>query len=136
MIALDINQTQLFRLLQDIFGASRVIPLIRLKALCGGGLPEVSDCRLDKEDEHENIKCLFTVVDKDDEPKMVVDFDAKDLVEIDVYEFNKQEVVKKYLREVGIKYLLIENSEFEDILDATKDITLAACLNSKIGINV
>lgn len=138
MIALDINQTKLFRLLQDIFGESRVIPQIRLKALCGGVLPLVSEFRLDKVDsnQHENLKCLFTVVDKDDEPRMVIDFDAKDSVEIDVYEFNKQEIVKKYLSEVGVQYLLIGFREFEDILDNSKDDTLATCLNSKIGVKV
>lgn len=131
MQAMDVFEAQLFRLLQGIFGEDNVLPYMRLKAITGGKLPDLSLDKF-KEGSHDNLKCLFTVVDYNDEPKMVIDIDADEIDSIDILKFEKQEIVSAYLKELKIKYLLISLIELEQILDVTSELTLANCLHSKI----
>lgn len=123
---------QLLRLLEMIFGEERVI--YNMSAfLISGNSPTSLDVAWAKD-----TKCLFTVVDYDDTPKLVIDFAASDsaLEVIDTTLLAIQEQLSSYLFKAGIRYIKIKMSDFNDVLDPENELTLTevitrSCLNNE-----
>ncbi len=103
---MTLDEAILFRILSSVFGQERVIPGMSLKAL----VPT----------EH-NFVCLFTVVDDDDQPKLVVEFFLTNSVTIDVNEMERRVLVEKVLVQNGIRYITISEDDFFDIRGADSE---------------
>ncbi len=147
MIALALQEAQLMRLLQDIFGFDRVMPFISLVTVCGGVLPRVNESKpvgekgydagakiapKNRSSSPENQQCLFTIVDHDHEPKLVVEFAAQNGQTIDALKLTQQQFARDQLEAKGIHYVLINELEFENILDPAIELSLANFIHSKI----
>jgi len=133
MIALNLQEAQLFRLLADFFGRDQVIPHMSVMAVCGGALPE----RIIAVDAQisgwaRRSKCLFTIVDPQDIPKMVVEFFSGFECAIDVHEEEHQRLLAPILKAVGLRYVTISPSEFSELLDPHSALDLFTLLKAKV----
>lgn len=100
---MTIDEAILFRILVSVFGKDRVIPGMSLKALVGVEY---------------NFSCLFTVVNDNDLPRMVVEFYFSDSDTIDLKEMERKKIVEKILIEHDIRYITISEADFLDIRGA------------------
>lgn len=116
MIDLDNNEAILFRLLASFFGKERVIPQMSVLAACGGDLPqgkfEDRDLSFAKKK-----KCLFTVVNELDTPKLVVELGVDAKSSIDLSELDKQEQARPILTAAGVPYIILSKSELLFVTD-------------------
>lgn len=102
----DNNEAILFRLLCSFFGKDKVIPQMSIQCVCGEKLSrQLAFCP-------KTTKCLFTVVNEDDTPCLIVELgiDLKD--SLDIKELDKQQALSKLLPEAGIQYLVLSKSDF------------------------
>lgn len=118
MIALDTNEAILFRLLTSFFGQDRVIPQMSILAACGGEVPEHKY----KEQPAVAIwarqkKCLFTVVNEEDAPKLVVELGVDAKSSIDLAELEKQAQARPLLSAAGVPYIVLSRSDLTFITD-------------------
>ena len=137
MTMLSMPEAQLFRLLASFFGEERVIPKMSVMAVCGGSLPEIGSADTVEQSPSLNRwarenKCLFTVVDHEDEPRLVVEFFAGFQSSVDVVEEAHQRVLPELLKTVGIHYVTISPEEFRDVLDPDSELDICALLNGKM----
>lgn len=141
MIDLSPEEAILMRLLAGFFGQDRVILRMSVLAVCGGELPANIVAILDgrgagglKVDQWaaEN-KCLFTIVDDDDNPRMVVEFFSGYQQAIDVVEFEHQTYLAPILEAAGIKYVTMTNHEFSEIVDPQASLDFFSFLNAKVN---
>jgi len=120
MIGLDSNEAILFRLLTSFFGRDRVIPQMSVLAACGGELPEE---KFKKEEQQavalwaKQKKCLFTVVNQEDAPKLVVELGVDAKTSIDVAELDKQQQARPILSAAGVPYIILSKSDLSFITD-------------------
>ena len=78
----DLSEAQFFRLLCRLFGAEQVIPKMSVYTVCGGKLPRTVD-GLEGSDIQGWAKanqCLFTILDQDDNPRVVIELSDYDLM--------------------------------------------------------
>lgn len=82
----------------------------------------------------ERSRCLFTIVDGEDEPKMVVEFapDFSSYIEVDQLE--RQSRLPLLLKSRGVQYLTISGDELNEILDPRSSLDLVALLKDRFGI--
>ena len=111
----DNNEAILFRLLTSFFGHDQVIPQMSVHAACGGQLPK--SISKDILQWSKKAKCLFTVVNEDDIPKLVVELAVDNKDSIDIHEMDKQMQAKALLDRVGVPYIAISKNEFSFITD-------------------
>lgn len=136
MIEMSLQEAQLFRMLEAFFGRDRVVWNMSVRSVCGGeypvvqGQPEESVARW-----AEICGCLFTVVDGDDNPKMVVEIGADPSHAIDVAELDRQQRLPELLRMRGVQYVLVSNDEFEEMLDPNSSLDLVSVLKDRFGID-
>jgi hypothetical protein len=107
-----------------------------VRAVCGGELPANGEaCDADTRAWAERNKCLFTVVDGEDEPKMVVEFapDFSSYIEVDQLE--RQSRLPPLLKFCGVQYLTISGNELHEILDPRSSLDLIAWLKDRFGID-
>lgn len=120
MIALDTNEAILFRLLTSFFGQDKVIPQMSVLAACGGELPED---KFGAEDAQtltlwaKKQKCLFTVVNELDNPRLVVELSVDAKSSIDVGELDKQQRARPLLGALGIPYIVLTKKELTFVCD-------------------
>ena len=140
MIHLEQEHAVFFRMLSGFFGEERVIPSMSLLAACGGTLPcdiatvNPSIKEAQAESWARSQKCLFTVVDHDDQPKLVFDFFSgfdKPFEEKDVV---GQRYLKPILMAAGVNYITISMEEFAEIIDPRSDIEFFHWLKEKLEI--
>jgi hypothetical protein len=135
MIEMSLHEAQLFRMLESFFGRDRVVWNMSVKSVCGGEYPgraEESEAAIARWAEVSG--CLFTVVDNNDNPKMVVEF-ASDLTHvIDVAQLDRQQKLPKLLEQQGIQYVLVTLEEFAEILDPNGSLDLLSVLQDRLGI--
>lgn len=77
----DLSEAQFFRLLCRLFGAEQVIPKMSVYTVCGGKLPRMVD-GLEGGDIQGWAKanqCLFTILDQDDNPRVVIELSDVEL---------------------------------------------------------
>lgn len=124
MVHLDIHEAVLFRLLTSFFGEDRVIPHMSVLAVCGGQLPfpvaelnGSSPTLLELSLWAKKNRCLFTVVDTDDSPKVVFEiFDGVDTFVV-ASQVEHQRYARPLLTGAGVKYLTISHEEIDEITD-------------------
>jgi hypothetical protein len=131
MISLSLTEAQLFRQLVTVFGDERVIPHMSVLAVCGGALPEGIPEEITTW--AKTSKCLFTVVDAEDEPKLVVEFFSGFEQGIDVTEEAHQRVLPHLLPRCGIRYVTVSIEEFVDALDPETESTVADLITGKLS---
>src|SRR5574344_1845551 len=98
-VKLEHKQAILLRLLTNIFGKDNIIFDISLWLL----LEDFVSLDLKNNIEYKKYKCLFTIIGKDDMPKMVVDFDPLFEEEsfIDIKNIEKNKILEKALKDFG-----------------------------------
>jgi hypothetical protein len=133
MVNLSLQEAQLFRLLSGLFGGERVVPQMRVISVCGGELPvpasvDAAALRLWAE----SNRCLFTVVDADDNPRLVIEFFSGFERFIDPTEAEHQRYLPPPLEAAGIRYVTISPEEFSEILDPQSSLDLVAFLRDKV----
>ena len=114
---LTLQEAQLFRILCGLFGSERVIPQMSVVAACGGELP--AQALLDEpalKPWARRTKCLFTVVDHEDNPRVVVEFFSGYANGIVAEEVDRQRYLPNLFRFVGVDYVTFSQEEFEDVL--------------------
>ncbi len=132
---MSLNEAQLFRLLVGFFGKDRVLFSMSVRAVCGGDLSSLSHM-LDEETRAwaERNRCLFTVVDAEDDPRMVVEFepDFSNFIEVDQLE--RKSRLPGLLKASGVQYLTITGEEMGEILDPNGTLDLVDVLKDRFGI--
>jgi hypothetical protein len=135
MAEMYLNEAQLFRLLVGFFGQDRVLFSMSVRAVCGGDLATLSHL-LDDETKAwaERNRCLFTVVDAEDDPKIVVEFepDFSNFIEVDQLE--RKSRLPALLKASGVQYLTITGEEMGEILNPNGTIDLVDVLKDRFGI--
>jgi hypothetical protein len=136
MAEMSLNEAQLFRLLVGFFGKDRVLFSMSVRAVCGGDLASLSH-PLDEETRAwaERSRCLFTVVDEEDDPKMVVEFEPDFSKFIEVEQLERKSRLPSLLKASGVQYLTITGEEMGEILDPNGTIDLVDVLKDRFGID-
>lgn len=134
MIELTTSEAQLMRMLAAFFGKDQVIPRMSVLAVCGGELPAGS--RKELVAWAKSSRCLFTVVDREDRPKLVVEFFAGFQDSIDLQEEEHQRLLAPMLRELGIRYITISPEQFEELLDPDGDLDLFSLLAEHVDPSI
>lgn len=112
MISLDHSEAILFRMLSSFFGEDNVIPNMSVLSVCHGHEFNSSAAEWAR-----RTKCLFTVVDRHDEPKLVVEFFSGFDQPFRPEDEEHQRILKPLLQKAGIAYITISNKEFKEISD-------------------
>ncbi|MCB0309703.1 MAG: hypothetical protein KDD42_00630, partial [Bdellovibrionales bacterium] len=76
--------------------------------------------------------CLFTVLDYQDNPKMVVEFFSGFESAIEVRDVDSQRYTKPMLAASGISYVTFSLEEFSDLLDPQSGLDFCTYLNAKL----
>ena len=135
MAEMSLDQAQLFRLLVGFFGKDRVLFSMSVRAVCGGDLSVLPQA-LGEETLRwaEQNRCLFTVVDSYDDPKMVVEFEPDFSLYIEVDQLERQSMLPAILKANGVQYLTISGKEMGEILDPNSSLELVDVLKDRFGI--
>lgn len=135
MINLSNQEAILFRILSDFFGKDQVIPNMSVSAVCGDKLP--ADYRpkasFDIKVWSKKNKCLFTILDKLDNPCLVIEFFSGYSKSVDLTEVEHQTYMPDILQSAGILYITMTDSEFSEIIDPAAHLDFVAFLKSKVG---
>ena len=147
MINFDHRQAILFRILSSFFGRDQVIPFMSVISVCGGALPAEFPTSQQNGNGHEidmlswarRNRCLFTIIDAQSNPRMVVEFFSGFKQVVDVEEAEHQKFLKPILSASGVNYVTFSRDELEEILDPEGTLDFYTLLKSKveeIGITV
>ena len=134
MPTMSLAEAQLFRLLGNLFGGDRVVPNMTVRAVCGGELPTDLGFDIDLTVWAKKNTCLFTVVDHEDSPKMVVEFFSGVGPVVDPVDLEHQRFLKPLLGRLGILYITISPGEFDEVLDPSSDFDIVSLFRDKCGI--
>ena len=110
MITLDHSEAILFRMLASFFGDENVIPNMSVLSVCHG-----QKLNSQTEEWARRTKCLFTVVDRKDEPRLVVEFFSGFDQPFRPEDEEHQRLLRPMLHQAGIAYITISNQEFTEI---------------------
>jgi hypothetical protein len=135
MIEMSLQEAQLFRMLESFFGRDRVIWNMSVRTVCGGSYPSMANESEEVVARWAEVSgCLFTVVDNDDTPKMVIEFAADLTSTIDVEQLNRQQRLPDLLQACGVQYVLMTQDEFDEILDPDGSLDFVSVLKDRFGI--
>jgi hypothetical protein len=137
MSEMSLEEAQLFRILGSFFGRDRVVWNMSVRAVCGGGLSEGAGYSSEDLSKWSDVAgCLFTIVDGEDNPKMVVEFavDLRGVIDLKLLE--RQTQLPSVLHALGIKYIAVTPSEFEDLLKPDSSINLMSLLEERLGLSI
>jgi hypothetical protein len=135
MSEMSLEEAQLFRVLGSFFGRDRVVWNMSVRTVCGGVLPPQAGEGPDSCAPWVNAAgCLFTIVDEDDAPKMVVEFAIDHSQCIDLELLERQNQLPKLLESYGIRYVVVTDSEFQEILDPRSSLDLVSLLKDRLGL--
>lgn len=138
MIALSHSEAILFRMLAGFFGKDRIAYGLSLMAVCGGELPTNEEAfggakiSADMREWAKRNKCLFTVTDHDDNPKLVVEFFSDRTDAIDAEALEHQQFMKPLLQAKGVRYITISDDEFAEITDPRGHMGFFDLLRAKV----
>lgn len=134
MVFLELREAQLFNMLSSFFGRDRVVPHMSVLSICGGEIPAHNlPLNGDVRSWAKSNKCLFTIVDAEDTPKMVVEFFSGFENSIDPTEEAHQRYLPVLLHAAGVRYVTISSHEFSEVLDSRGNMDFFALLESKVG---
>lgn len=136
MTTLSIREAQLFRLLTAFFGSERVIPHMSIFAICGGDFPSLVRNPEKFRNWAKRNRCLFTIINFSDDPKLVVDFGAHQDGVIDVDQLERERLLPDLFSDIGIRYITISAGEFSEMTRGEAPLSLCSLLEKKIGISV
>jgi len=110
-------------------------------AICGGALPELDDgslfdeievnCNQSLDDWARQAKCLFTIVNFQNMPKMVIELLADFSEIVDVQELERQRYLKPLLKAAGVPYVIMTREEFAEITNPASKFDIFAFLKSR-----
>ena len=143
MLDLTQNEARLFRLLVDFFGKDSVLHNMSVMAVCGGTVPAalftnpthtqiIGNKEFDIREWSRLNKCLFTIVDPADNPKLVVEFFSGFDTFISNAEVEHQRYLRPILQSAGIRYVTLSDLEFSEILDPSSSFDFRAFLEAKL----
>lgn len=136
MIEMSLQEAQLMRMLEAFFGRDRVVWNMSVRSVCGGVYPEGRDEPVESIARWAEVAgCLFTVVDYDDNPKMVVELGMDPRGVIDVAQLDRQQRLPELLASCGVQYVLVSSDEFDEMLDPKSSLDLTSVLRDRLGIN-
>jgi hypothetical protein len=132
---MELVEAQLFRMLTGLFGRDRVVFRMSALAVCGGQLEVVPEVLRDGFNSPSDLSkwaagetCLFTVVDAEDSPKLVIELATEFVDIVDPIAVEHHRILPPLLKQAGIHYLPIPRSELNDLLDPRKDYDLLMML--------
>ena len=128
MIHLEHQEALLMRLLCGFFGQEQVIPKMSLFAVCSGIIEGGQDERAKRS------QCLFTVVDSDDQPKIVFDFFSGFDRPFETKDVEGQQFIKPTLEARGIRYITMSIDEFSEITDPQSALDFYHWLKDKVEL--
>lgn len=160
MDALSLQEAQLFRILATYFGRERTIPHMRVIAVCGGEVPQLGDPEaliparwlldegngrrltptqgagrargiIDSWARHH--RCLFTIVDAQDRPKLVVEFFAGFGDFVDPQEEERQRFLQPLLAIKKIGYVTLAQDDFADLQRCESALEFFTFIQEKLG---
>lgn len=129
MLDFSLLEAQLFRLLVGFFGRDHVVPRMRVIAVCGGELNK--EFAAPVRAWAESNSCLFTVVDRDDTPKLVVEFFEGFDEFVDAREEEHQRLLPRLLESAGIRYVTFSEAELSEVMDPEGGVDFYHLLRSK-----
>ena len=138
MLNLSLEEAQLMRLLTGFFGRERVIHRVSVLSVCGGRLsPDLEYSRLGMdaaELEHwaRVNSCLFTIIDDDARPCLVIEFGAPGGGVIDVEQLEHGRYLAPILACERIHYVTVSPQEFAEIMDPDASLDMFSFLRDKI----
>lgn len=134
MIAMSLAESQLFRLLSTLFGGDRVIPAMSVVSVCGGNRTSIRSQGEQFRHWLESAKCQFTVVDADDNPRMVVEFSDGSQGEISVAQLNHQRHLRPLLSFYGVHYVVFSSQELGELLDPDSTVDIVKMFEAKLDV--
>ena len=144
---MELREAQLLRILSSFFGEDKVMFGMSVLCICGGSLShqlpkyleinaygnETQKISLEKVSFWaKEQKCLFTILDHNDDAKLVIDFEFKRGNTVDVKMLESQKIIPIILNASGIKYLTITEDEFIDITEYSANYNIVNLLNEKL----
>lgn len=132
-VELEHKQAILLRLFTDFFGKEKIMFNTSLWLL----LEDFKHLGIENKEEYKDYKCQITVLSREDEPKMVVEFDPLYEKEkfIDLKDVKKDEVLKNVLEKVNIPYITVNKEEFEYLTHPHERVNIIDYLNYKLGLD-
>jgi|GEM_PF-756077 len=134
MIDMNIQEAQLFRMLGGLFGTDNVVWNMSVRTVCGGAYPNTDESAELVAAWAETFPCLFTIVDSNDLPKMVVEFAPDFSRVVDVQQMTRHQKIPTLLEAHGIRYISISSSEFNEMIDPGSALDLVSFLKDKFGV--
>jgi hypothetical protein len=136
MVEMSLQEAQLFRMLSGFFGRDRVVWNMSIRAVCNGVVPTSDAVNMNAAEDWTDLAgCLFTVVDHDDTPKMVVEFAPDFSRYIEVKQMERHQRLPGLLEGYGVRYISISSHEFRDMTDPRSSLDLVSFLKDKFGIH-
>ena len=137
MQELSLIEVQLYKLLTAFFGRENVVPNMRVIAICGGQLPtEIRDSISVNGVKMNDWACanrgLFTIVDGQDLPRMVVEFFSSTDQTLDVRELEHKQYLQPILAAAGVRYVTISEGELAEMLDPRGNLDLCSFLEAQV----
>jgi hypothetical protein len=136
MIEMSLAEAQLFRMLVGIFGSDRVVWSMSVRAVCGGELPHtINNGDEELRERAERDKCLFTIVDDNDTPKMVMELQPDFTQFIEVERLERQRWLPSLLSQCGVQYITMSASELGEIINPDGKMDFVSFLQDKVGVD-
>lgn len=131
MNSLDYRSAMLLRMLSAFFGVDRVLYGMSLLSVCGGEEAGMGD-----EDRSfaRGRKCLFTVVDYDDSPRMVVELLPGEGTVVEMGYYERQDFVEESLEQAGVRYVAVSIDEVDGVTDPDTPLDLCSLLTNKLSL--
>ncbi len=135
MVDISLEEAQLLRMIAGFFGKERVVCKATLNFICGGQLHFPKDC--DKADFRawaKRRKCLFTVMNDEGDPKLVIEFtpDFNGTIEsMDVEHLNHVEPV---LKAAGLHYVTLDKADLAELTSPEGNLDFFTFLESRLEI--
>ena len=158
MIDLSHEEALLFRVLTSFFGKDHVIPHMSVMAVCGGSLTNNSnliDMFITTNGSHNGSlavdaagrmsewarvnKCLFTIVNPLNEPRMVIEFFSGFENSVSIRDVEHQRYLQPILSAAGVSYCTISSEEFSEITRPGSSLDFFSFLRAKcesLGMSV
>lgn len=137
---MELEEAQLFRMLTDLFGRDQVLFRMSALTVCGGQVNAVPRVLRDGFATASDLSqwaagetCLFTIVDREDSPKLVVEFaeEFRDIVDPLLVEHHR--ILPTLLEEAGIRYVTILRAQLHAMLDPKTNYNLVMMLEGVFG---
>jgi len=137
MLDISLEEAQLFRFLASFFGKEKVVYKASLNLVLGGnveaprGVEPHSFAAWAKEH-----KCLFTVMNEEGDPRLVVEFKPGFCGIVDSSDAQYWQFVEPVLRTAGLHYITVSREEFAELTNPEGTLDFFTFLESKIEQDV